>query len=258
MLEDYVLPHLRSQHSSLFIVQKNFLSVGIPESKIDEMIRPLVDRYKKVSGCRVIHGILASQSIITVKFSVEGKNQEQVAKAASLLSKKFKTRLGSVIFGEDEDTLSRVVGRLLRERKQTVAVAESCTGGLIAKLLTDEPGSSDYFIEAVVTYANKSKQDRLGVKKDSLDRYGAVSEEVAKEMALGLKRRADVDYALSTTGVAGPTGGSVEKPVGLVYIGCSGPKRTVVKKFHFSGDREWIRHRAALMALDLLRKELLA
>lgn len=256
MVEEFVLPRLRARFSSNFLINKSFHSVGVPESQIDHAIRPLVDRYQNFKGCKVTHGILASQSIITVKFTVEGSKQRQVEQAADFLSKQFKKKIGSTLFGEDRDTLPIVIGRKLRSQKKTVAVAESCTGGLLAKMLTDQAGSSEYFLEGVVTYANSSKQNRLGVSAASLKKYGAVSEQVAKEMAAGLKKKCGADYTVSVTGIAGPSGGSADKPVGLVYIGCATPKSVVVKKFMFNGDREWIRHRSALMALDLLRKQL--
>jgi nicotinamide-nucleotide amidase len=258
MIENFVVPRLRSIYTSSFLVNKSFLSVGIPESQIDQAVRPLVKKYQTLENCRITHGILASQSIVTVKLTVEGKKERDVQQVVERLSKEFRKCIGGSLFGEDRDTLPAVIGELLRAKNKKLAVAESCTGGLIAKLLTDEPGSSDYFVEGVITYANASKQKRLGVASSTLLKNGAVSEEVAREMAKGLKKSTRVDYTLSVTGIAGPAGGSPAKPVGLVYIGCSGPRGTSVKKFQFSGDREWIRHRAALMALDFLRKELIA
>lgn len=157
----------------------------------------------------------------------------------------------------NKDNLSTVTGKLLREKKWSLAVAESCTGGLLSKMLTDEAGASDFFVEGVTTYSNKSKQKRLGVRATTLKLHGAVSEETAREMARGLRKKTGADVSLSITGIAGPAGGSADKPVGLVYIGCSTRQRTLVQKYNFSGDRSVIRQRAALMALELLRKELL-
>jgi nicotinamide-nucleotide amidase len=221
------------------------------------MVRPWVIKNKRQSGCSIIHGILASQSIISVKFTVLGTNPNKVEDVIARLTKDVREILGDLIFGEGQDTLESIVGHLLKEKNKTVGVAESCTGGLLSKFLTDQAGASDYFIEGIVTYSNRSKINRLGVQPTTLQSEGAVSEQTAKEMVEGLRKSAGVDYALSITGIAGPSGGTPKKPVGLVYIGVAGPKQTLVKEFKFSGERALIRQRAAMTALDMLRKELL-
>lgn len=257
MFEKDIVPRLRRGYSKTHLKTKIYLIVGAPESHIDQLIRPFVERFGTFEGCRITHGILASQSVVSVKFTVEGRSKSIVQRVVRTLSREAGLLLKPYVFGEDEATLEGVIGNLLRGRRQTVACAESCSGGLIAKMLTDQSGSSDFFVEGVVSYRNDSKRRRLGVKKATLAKEGAVSHEVAKQMAEGLRRAAKTTYALSVTGIAGPTGGSKQKPVGLVYIGCAGPKRTLVKEFHFSGERAWIRHRSAMMALDLLRRELI-
>ncbi|MCB4755897.1 MAG: competence/damage-inducible protein A [Elusimicrobia bacterium] len=257
MLDQYVMPRLQQLYSRQYSVHKSFHVFGLPESEVDRMIRPIVTNILKVKGCSITHSILASQLIITVRYRVDGASPATVFEAANFLEKKIRTKLGQRIYGKNGDTLEGVVGSLLRSKRKSLAVAESCTGGLVAKLITDQPGASDYFYEGVVSYSNRSKLTRLGVKSETLQRFGAVSEKVAREMAAGLKRRVGVDYALSVTGIAGPTGATPQKPIGLIYIGLAGVQRTVVKKFYFTGDRSWIRQRAALTALDLLRKELL-
>jgi len=256
MVEEVVIPRLSEKIPSSFIKQKSFHLVGVSESQIDQMIRPLVSQSKSHRGCHVIHSILASESIVTAKFQVEGPNSERVTKVVQFLTERFRRKLSRFLFGEDEEKLEEVVGNLLRVKRQTLAVAESCTGGLIAKMLTDIPGSSDYFQEGLIPYSNKSKIELLNLSRKTLDKHGAVSEPIACEMALNLRRKAKVHYALSVTGIAGPNGGSPEKPVGLVYIGCAGPKRVMVESFRFRGDRSWIRMRSSLMALEILRKEL--
>lgn len=258
MFEKFVLPRFKRLFPNLHSDQRALNIVGIAESRVDQAVRPLVARSAKWKGYRVTHGILASQSIVTVKFLVEGRDPEGVRSAADSLEEKMRARLKDWVFGSGADTLPGVVGKLLRARKRTVAVAESCTGGLLGKLLTDVAGSSEYFVEGVVTYSNRSKVKRLGVPARVIETKGAVSPETARAMALGLKKTSGADIAVSITGVAGPDGGTPEKPRGHVYIGCAGPKRTVVQEFHFDGDRAWVRHRSALMALDLLRRELLA
>lgn len=256
MLDTYVLPHLRKRFPGLISRRKTFLLTGVPESEVDEWVRPWVAKNARLHGCHITHGILASNAVISVKFTVSGQNAANVDLAATELEASLRKILGKRSFGEDNDTLESIIGDLLRQKSKTLAVAESCTGGLISKILTDQPGSSDYFVEGITTYHNRSKVDRLGVKKSTLEKYGAVSKQTAREMAQGLRRRAGVDYALSVTGIAGPGGGTKEKPVGLVYIGLAGPRGTTIKEFRFNGERAWVRNRSALMALDTLRRAL--
>lgn len=254
MLKKDVLPALERNFLKNYSIQKSFHLVGVPESVVDQAIRPLVVKYSNVFGQLVTYGILASNSIITVKYRIEGKNKSTVKNAAVFLKGKFRKKLKEHIFGEDNTTLSMAVGQSLVKLKKTLAVAESCTGGLISKMLTDQPGASEFFVEGITTYSNKSKINRLGVSKKSLKNFGAVSRRVAQEMAVGLKKMAHVDYSLSITGIAGPGGGTRKKPIGLVFVGVAGPHGVRVKEFNLKGDRDWIRQRAAIMALDMLRR----
>jgi nicotinamide-nucleotide amidase len=164
--------------------------------------------------------------------------------------------LGNLIYGEGDQTLAEVVGRELARRNETVSTAESCTGGLVAKLITDIPGSSRYFGCGWVTYANEAKIKELGVSNQVLQLYGAVSEHVAREMAQKALEKSGSNYALSLTGIAGPDGGSKDKPVGLVYIGLATKQDCRVEKFIFPHTRELMRLRSAQTALNLLRLEL--
>lgn len=173
------------------------------------------------------------------------------------LEEDIRARIGLHVFATNEDSLSNVIGELLTERKLTVACAESCTGGLIAALLTDIPGSSEYFLQGIVAYSNAAKIRFLNVQEETIRKYGAVSEETAYEMATGMRKVAGTDIGLSITGIAGPGGATETKPVGLVYIGVAMPEQTSVYKYIFSGDRAGIRMRAAKTALDLLRRKLL-
>jgi nicotinamide-nucleotide amidase len=185
---------------------------------------------------------------------VDGDDWDDVQEAADKLEGKFVSIFRNRFFGRDGDTLASVVGRWFQGHHKTLAVAESCTGGLISKMITDEPGASTYFIEGLTTYSNRSKMKQLNIRASTLQRYGAVSAEVARDMARNLRLLSNVDYALSVTGVAGPAGGTLEKPVGLVFIGCATPRRTVVEHFHFHGDRALIRQRSAVIALEMLRR----
>ena len=166
--------------------------------------------------------------------------------------------MGVSIFSDNDEALEEVVVRLLKQRKQTLATAESCTGGLIANKITNVSGASEVFLAGYVTYANSAKSDVLSVDPKLIDKHGAVSETVARAMAEGARARAASTFGLATTGIAGPTGGSDEKPVGTVYIAlASGDSETVARKFVFPTDRETFKQLAAQAALDLLRRRLL-
>jgi len=170
--------------------------------------------------------------------------------------KNLRLILGELIYGTDDETLGQVVGSKLAKQGKTVALAESCTGGLVAKLITDISGASSYFKQGWVTYSNDAKISQLCVDADLIEKYGAVSPKVAEAMAQGAKNKAKSDYAIGITGIAGPTGASEEKPVGLVYISVASDKKCVTSRFVFSHDRNFVRLRAGQTALNLLRRQL--
>ena len=170
----------------------------------------------------------------------------------------IRERLGAIVYGEGDETLEAVVGRLLRERGKTLAVAESCTGGLVAQKLTDVPGSSAYFLGGVVAYGDASKRALLGVPAELLAAHGAVSDEVARAMAEGARARFGADLAVATTGISGPGGGTPEKPVGLVHIALADGTRTHADHFVFALDRQRHRMLTAQVALDWVRRSLLS
>lgn len=177
--------------------------------------------------------------------------------AADALVDRMRTWFGADLFSEDGRSLDEVVADLLRARGRTVAVAESCTGGLLGGRLTALPGSSDYVRGGLVTYADAAKTALLGVSPATLAAHGAVSEATAREMAAGARERLGADWALAITGIAGPGGGTAEKPVGLVFIGCAGPGGVTVTRHHLGGDRDAVRERAVTQALHLLRRGLI-
>jgi nicotinamide-nucleotide amidase len=168
------------------------------------------------------------------------------------------SRLGDYCYGLGSNGMEHSVAVLLIEKKLTIATAESCTGGLIAKRLTDVPGSSAYMERGVVTYSNRAKVELLGVPSNVIEEHGAVSRETAEAMAEGMRWNANSDLALSVTGIAGPTGGTPEKPVGLVYIGLATPVGVTVKGYNFAGDRSEIRYATSQKALDIVRRYLLS
>ena len=170
---------------------------------------------------------------------------------------KLRARIEKFIYAADEQELEDTIGKLLSERKMTLAVAESCTGGLIADRMTNVSGCSGYFERGIITYSNKSKMDELGVPSELISQHGAVSREVAEAMALGIRSASHTDIGISTTGIAGPTGGSSEKPIGLVWIGYSDQEATFALEFHFGGERRIVKERAAQAALELVRRKIL-
>jgi PncC family amidohydrolase len=181
--------------------------------------------------------------VITVRIAATGATQAAAEDAAGQTAAEVRRRLGELVFGEGEDTLASVVGASLKAAGRTLAVAESCTGGMLGKMLTDVPGASEYFLGGVVAYADGAKTALLGVPADVIAAHGAVSEPVARRLAEGARERFGADYGLGITGIAGPAGGSAEKPVGLVYIGLAGPDAAVVHRHVFGGDRHIIRRR---------------
>jgi nicotinamide-nucleotide amidase len=247
MADDYVLPKLAEAGLGGQVQVKVLRTTGISESMLMERLTRLVD-----AGLLVEVAFLPRYFGVDVKLTGRGINPAEIKMRLDQSEKLLMPDLEGHFYGRDSETLPEVVGRLARERGLRIAVAESCTGGLIAKLLTDIPGSSDYFDRGMVTYSNEAKAELLGVPADLIEEHGAVSEAVAEAMAQGLRERSGVDVTVSTTGIAGPAGGTAQKPVGLVYIAVADRKGCQVQEFRFLGDREAIRNRAAAAALKLL------
>lgn len=256
MFDDSVFPYLRQfEHG----IKKSFTLhiFGIGESQVDEKIRSLADAEKKFDAGVVDFTILVHQMIVDIKASVRGKDEMLVDEMLHNIKTEFLTLLGNDVYGENNQTLESVVGELLLKNKKTLSVAESCTGGLLAGRVTAVAGSSLYFRQGAVVYSNESKIKMINVPDDIIKQHGAVSEETARAMAEGMRKIALTDYALSVTGIAGPGGGTQEKPAGLVYIGICGPDGTEVSKYNFGGTRFDIRERALNQSLDMLRRKLL-
>lgn len=254
MFQRSVAPALKSQTGDAVLLVRTIQTFGAGESQVGQTLHDLMAR-----GRNPNIGTTAQQGVIGVRIYAHA---ESVPQAMDLLETDVRTirqRLGRLIFGEDSDTLGIAVGTLLTISGKTLALAESCTGGLIAKMVTDAAGSSAYFIEGMVTYANKAKIRLLGVPAELIATHGAVSAPVAEAMAIGCRRVSKADFAISVTGIAGPGGGSPAKPVGLVYIGLADAKQCVVTEHRFGDDleREHIRDRAAKTALNRLRLRLL-
>jgi nicotinamide-nucleotide amidase len=248
-------PVVRAAAGEAAMVVGRLLCYGIAEAKVGELLADLMDRTRNP-----LVGTTASNAVISVRVVARGGNPDEARQLVESDLAEIRARLGSAVFGEGEATLQEAVARLLIQQGKTVAVAESCTGGLLAKRLTDVPGSSAYFRCGYVTYSNEAKSALLQVSPELIATHGAVSEATARAMALGCRSAAGTDFATSITGIAGPSGGSPpDKPVGLVYIGLADSNGVEVKGAilgeHLS--RAEIRDRSSKAALNLLRLRLL-
>lgn len=222
---------------------------GIEEARAKELLKGL--------GQGEAFSYATSPEGLDIKIMVAAGSSAKADQALDEVAFSAVSRLGDSCYGTDAEKIEEVVARLLTEKEMTVATAESCTGGLLAKRLTDIPGSSAYMERGVITYSNKSKQELLGVPARALEDYGAVSKETAQAMVRGIRENAKTNLGVSITGIAGPTGGTPTKPVGLVYIGIATPEGVTVKGYNFPGTREEIRFATSQRALDLLWRYLL-
>lgn len=254
MMHNYVVPKLSDvvQDSGIVIKQTTLLSTGIGESLLFEKIG---DISEILDGAKL--AFLPSQFGVKMRITVKEKTKVAAKNKILEVEQKLRSKVGRYIYGRNDDTLEEVVARLLEERGLTIAVAESCTGGLIANLLTNVNGSSKFFERGVVTYSNGSKVELLKVNEDMIVHFGAVSLQVARQMAEGIKSVSGTDIGLSVTGIMGPTGASADKPVGLAFIGLCDDKVCTAKKVIFGNNRIINKERTAQAALDMLRRYLL-
>lgn len=252
MFEKYVHPHLKAAAGEVFVRRRNLRVTGLGESALDEMISPIYAAYKTVRT-----SILFNKTEVEVQIAATDSDEMRAQRTADELADKIGNKLGLAVFAMNGETMEEVVGKLLVERGATVSLAESCTGGLIAERITEVAGSSSYFIEGAVTYSNDAKIRTLDVKPETLAEFGAVSSQTAEEMAGGMRKRAGTDFALSVTGIAGPDGGSDDKPVGTVFVGLADATAVKTLKLNLPGDRYLIRWRSSQAALDMLRRQLL-
>jgi nicotinamide-nucleotide amidase len=251
MVDRSVIPFLEKKSTSA-IRHLTLRTTGIPESLLAQKLG-LLDEILR--GAQL--AFLPSPTGVRLRITVHEENPAQAETRVHEAEKRIRARIEKYVYGTGEEELEDTIGRMLTERKLTLAVAESCTGGLIADRITNVSGSSAYFERGVVAYSNRSKTELLKVPPALIDRYGAVSKEVAEAMAKGVRTVSNTDIGISTTGVAGPTGGSEEKPVGLVWIGYSDAHETLALKFMFGDIRVRTKERAAAAALELLRRRLL-
>lgn len=252
MFEESIAPYLRRmQPESLY--SRMVKLCGIGESQAETMISDLMDAQTNPTIAPY-----AKTGEVHLRVTAKAESEEQAEELLAPMVEELHRRFGSLIYTEEEHVnLEDAVGELLKEMRMTVTTAESCTGGRLAGRLVNVAGISDVFKEGYITYSNEAKEKLLGVKKKTLDAYGAVSEQTAREMAEGAAHAAGADVSVSVTGIAGPDGGTEKTPVGLVYIGCYVAGSIRVEEYHFTGNRDKNRDYAVVRALTLLREELL-
>jgi nicotinamide-nucleotide amidase len=252
MFESLVLARLAAKAGDVRVVRRVLRVSGLGESAVDERIAPVYTQYKNPQTT-----ILFNKSEVEIHLTAQGKTEQEAELLLDGLAGQIEERLGEAVFAFRGERMEEVVGLRLAVTGFTLAVAESCTGGLVAQRITEVAGSSVYFKEGVIAYSNEAKVRLLGVPSDLIAEYGAVSAPVAEAMAEGVRERAETDFGVSVTGIAGPGGGTEDKPVGLVYIALSDDAHTEHRKLLLPGDRKLIRWRASQAALDLLRRRLI-
>ena len=252
IMKEHVLPLLAERLPGGVIVHKNIMTYGVAEAILAERLTTFEDQ---LPG-EVRLAYLPAYGVIKLRLTAAGSDEKKIRKSVSEQVEKLYKIIPDVIYGEDEVMLEEVVGKLLNDNKLTVSTAESCTGGKIASLITSVPGSSGWFRGSVVAYDYSIKTGILGVNKETLKLYGAVSAETAGEMARGARRLMGTDYSVAVTGIAGPTGGTAEKPVGTVWIAIDSERGVVTEKQIFADNRQINISRSSYGALNLLRKQI--
>lgn len=252
MFKEHVIPYLEDK-SSEKIVSRVLKIYGIGESDMEEKIKNLL-----INQSNPTIAPLAGASELSIRLTAKTSRNEDPYKLIQPIEEEIRERLGDVVYGIDSDTLEGVVVKLLIESGKTIATAESCTGGLIAERITSIPGASQVFIQGIVAYSNQSKIERLKVLKDTIAKYGAVSQQTAEEMVKGIIETSGADIGVAVTGIAGPGGGTEDKPVGLVYIGIGDRKGFIaVNRYNLLGDRKRVQQSSASIALDSIRRAIL-
>lgn len=251
MFEETVRPYLQKRSDSV-LISKMIKILGIGESAVAETVKDLMDAQTNPTIAPY-----AKEVGVMLRVTAKAENKEKALSLIAPIEEEIKRRLGDNVYATEDISIEDVVAKLLIDGKLTISTAESCTGGMIAGTLINYPGISEVFLEGAVTYSNEAKHNRLGVKNETLDKYGAVSEETAREMAIGIANAAGTEVSIVTTGIAGPDGGTEEKPVGLVYIGVYVKGQVTVEKHIFNGNRSRIRLQATITGLDMLRRILI-
>lgn len=251
LFEATCMPRLERRSGGERIRTRVYKIVGLPESEVDHRIAPLYKPFKDVATT-----ILAVMGSIEVHLRARAATDQEAEARLSALGDKIELALGDHVYSTKGESMEEVVGMYMVMRQKTVAVAESCTGGLLAERLTRISGSSNYFLGGAVCYSNELKTRLAGVPADLIQTHGAVSKPVAQAMAEGVRARSGAAIGVGITGVAGPNGGTPDKPVGLVFISLADERGTQVREFHFPGSRDRVRHWASQMALEMMRRRI--
>jgi nicotinamide-nucleotide amidase len=254
LMEEDFLPMIKSYFKTPFLYKRTILTQGIGESSLMELIE---DWENSLASENIKLAYLPQPGMVRLRLSSSSGEKEEIQQKVNSKIEELKKIIPEFIWGEEKQTLEEVVGLELNHRNQTLSTAESCTGGYIAHLITSISGSSQYFFGSIVSYANEVKQNSLDVSPVAIKVHGAVSKQVVEQMAKGVKTKLNTDFSIATSGIAGPLGGTSEKPVGTVWIAVSGPKRTISEKFNFGNHRTRNIWKTALQALNMLRKEIL-
>jgi nicotinamide-nucleotide amidase len=249
MMKNIIIPKIQKKLGNGNIHHKIIKTVGIPESKLADKIKDWENQLPE----NIKLAYLPSLGQVKLRLTSIGDDLEQIKEMTSKQVENLLPLIDKYVYGYDDDELEAVIGKLLSKNNHTLATAESCTGGYLAHLITSIPGSSDYYKGSVISYANEVKIDELYVSESDIENYGAVSEEVVSSMAVGVRKRLNTDVALATSGVAGPDGGSEEKPVGTVWIAYADKYKVIVKKLQLTKDRKLNIQFSSIAALNLLR-----
>lgn len=253
MVENGVVPWIKDHFELPTRLHKTFLTTGVGESNLAERLI----EFEGLLPSYFSFAYLPSPGLVKLRISTSGKNIKSIRDEFELYCSMLETKLGNDLFGYNQDTLESVTGNLLKQNNFTLSTAESCTGGSIANLITSVSGASNYFKGSIVAYANEVKSDILQISKSDIKKFGAVSEPVVIQMAEGVKKLLKTDYAIATSGIAGPSGGTPEKPVGTVWIALATPRQTIAIKMNFGNHRGRTITRSAFAALNLLRLDIL-
>ena len=252
MFDEVVIPYLREKFPSSTVIKSKYLKVfGLGESAMEDLLKDII-----MSTMNPEIGTICSEKELILRLTAKADSFEIAQRLIQPVEARIRDRLGAYIFGQEDETMEVVVGSLLTLKRKTIAVAESCTGGTVADLLTNVAGSSVYFERGIVCYSNRAKTELLEIAEDLLKRKGAVSSEVGEAMAKNVRSLSRTDLGLSITGIAGPAGATPDKPIGLTFIGLAHEKEVVVKKYNFTGQRRLIKDRMAQTALDMVRRYL--
>ncbi len=250
LMTKQILPSISQYFKTPVIIHRSILTYGTFEAKLAEILSGFEDQLPP----EIKLAYLPTEGVIKLRLTGRGDREERIKKMINREIDKLYKIIPKYIFGEQDDSLEKSIGVLLKEKGETLCTAESCTGGMIAHQITTVPGSSEYFIGSVVAYSNRIKEKELGVNSATLEKEGAVSRQVVEQMAQGVRERFGAGYSIATSGIAGPAGGTTEKPVGTVWIAVAGKNGTYSRKYIFGNDRMRNIRRSTLAALNLLRQ----